>query len=268
MERLPVSLLMVSWNSGSTLRQTLRSYQRSNLLNFVKESLIFIQENSRSDIRAATAAGLEYFTCPDNIGIGSALRLLLERSTQPYVLFLEHDWKMVVDEDSAYMHMHEAVEMLSERSIDLVRLRHRTNPGFPLHSQRLYEGQELRVFDPTSQSWYPHLLGCVHWVDDPVKAFPQHIHRVGSFFVASAEHANWTNNPFITRREVVSKTLDAIPRGNSEIETDVAHWWTQQPWQVGHGQGLFTHSDLRPKKSRLRYIISRAARTLTLGTTR
>jgi hypothetical protein len=222
-------IAILSWGAHETLVNTLESYRQS--LDLVDdERVIFFQEITDKDKGIAREYGYEYIGSRTNVGIAAAYKELLACTGGDLFLFLENDWEMIEDNNRIY----HAADLLRQGTLDLVRLRHRRNPGNPLWT-RQFEGREYER--PT------HLLDAVHWTDNPEK-FPEigKIDNSPVMYVTTARYANWTNNPHLAKTDFLRTHI--APRLNGDIESGLQPWWEQQDFRVGQGDGVFTHNRL------------------------
>jgi hypothetical protein len=213
------------------LVNSLTTYQLFGLDQLDNEKVIFFQEISDKDREIAKEFGYDAIGAPENIGIAEGYKRLVEYATGDLFLFLENDWALIEDPKQQ---IKEASEMLYNDDVDVIRLRHRRNPGHPLYTLQ-FQGNEYKHLE--------HLLDCIHWTD-PLMFSPL-IDRIGpddSYWVGAwAKNANWTNNPTMFRTEWLHKEI--VPRmGSRDAEIDLQPWWKEQWYVVGQGKGLFTHN--------------------------
>ena len=100
MEKLPISIGILAWNSGQTLVNTLHSYFERQFLHQVNDVCILFQEFSQEDSQIAEHFNIPYIAKKDNIGIGQAFIELTEQAKTDNVLVLEHDWKLIEDKET------------------------------------------------------------------------------------------------------------------------------------------------------------------------
>jgi hypothetical protein len=246
---------ILSWGATKTLISTLDSYL-SYGLGTIDDMVIFFQQMSDVDEHVAKSRGIRYFGSPHNLGIAEGYRRLVEASTGDFFLFLENDWLLI---EEPFVPIGQAKYLLTEGTGDIVRFRHRKDPGNPLWT-RQYVGRE--------EEGLTHLLDCVHWMERPDLRFPQYIRRKvmhsmslenppvimdpkeyelthpsvkeEEWFIASSKQANWTNNPHMARTDFLKENvLPHIGRGN--LEGDIQNWWQEQDFKVIQGNGLFKH---------------------------
>lgn len=235
-QKMPLTIGILSWGAHKTLNNTLNSYLNAGLLDHATQVFIFFQEISVKDQDVAHKFNLKFFGSETNLGIAGGYREMLKYAKQPNYLFLENDWQIHKDPNtSVYDSLHDAVEILTNHKANVVKLRSRVCPGEPLWTAK-FKGKEL--------SRPEHLLSCLHWTADPAKSFPKYIQKIApSWYSASAQFANWTNNPHMIQTSWAKKVL--LPRlGQRDIELDLQKWWQKSNHIVAQGEGLFTHQRL------------------------
>lgn len=243
MEKLPISIGILAWNSGKTLVNTLGSYQIGGLLEMVNDVTIFFQEVTDEDIIIAQLNNIEYIGSDENIGIGRAFLRLAENAQTNRLLLLEHDWKLIEDRAVTYERLLSGLELL-DNGINLVKYRHRTQPGVPLYTQLPYQGNELNHYDDEIDLISPHLLECIHWVEHPEREFIGKINKQGEYYTATSRWANWTNNPGLFDTQFFIDTITPFVGTGIELEGKISKWWSRQNFNVAHGEGLFKHEDI------------------------
>lgn len=229
---MSLTVAVLSWGAHETLLNSLESYKIKGLLNRADQLLIFFQEVTEADEWIAQQYGFDYIGSPTNIGIAGGYKRLLEETTSDLFLFLENDWEITTYKDYVSPILEQAITFVENNKVDVARLRSRHKYGYPLWTLQ-FEGHEMDK--PT------HLLDSVHWMVDPRNIF---IKNIASwqypFYVTTAKHANWTNNPTISRKEFLLKHI--YPRLGGDIERNIQDWWETQTFKVGQGEGLFTHN--------------------------
>lgn len=224
---------ILSWGAHKTLINTLKSYEKYKLPLYDSERIIFFQQISDADIKIAEHYGYKYIGAETNVGIAEGYRRLVEMSTGTLFLFLENDWQLLEHPAAA---LADARFLISTNQADVVKLRHRQNPGNPLWT-RQFEGHE--------QDKPTHLLDCIHWKEHPSE-FPEigftHMYK-RIWYTTTSRNANWSNNPHTAKTQWLKDNI--LPQlGNGDIERNMQAWWEQQDFKVAQGNGLFTHNRL------------------------
>ncbi|QDP85541.1 hypothetical protein FNJ88_08200 [Chryseobacterium sp. SNU WT5] len=256
MEKLPISICILSWNNVKTLENTLKSYQKFGLLEMSEDIVVLFQEASEKDVKLAETYQLKTIILKENIGIGKAIKILAENAKFENILFLENDWQLIENENTTFHQLKIGLDFLNKK-YDVVRYRSRKKPGYPLHSLK-HKGNELDYFDDWHNCTSPHLLESLHWLD-PAKEFPDKIQKDGNFFVTTSRWANWTNNPFLVKKSFLLDKILSFAGESVYFERNIAEWWTKQNFKIAQGEGLFMHNDLAkyPKKNLFTKIIKR-----------
>jgi hypothetical protein len=240
MKKLPISIGILAWNSGQVLVDTLTTYYNNGLLDMVNDVTILFQEVTPQDIQIATHFGIDCIGLQENIGIGKAFIRLTESAQSDNVLVLEHDWNLIENKETTYERLESGLELLGG-SVDVVRYRHRQQPGNPHFSFRNI-GKELTYYDDEIECTSPHLLDSLHWLD-PKKEFPEYIGQFGEYFLTGSRYGNWTNNPCLYKKQFYLDVVRPFAGEGISLEGNISKWWAQQNYSVAHGEGLFKHND-------------------------
>ena len=242
MKSLPISIGILAWKSTKTLSNTLKSYRKNGLLDLVDDITILFQEVSAADKKLAEKYKINFIGLNENIGIGKGFIKLAENAKYNDILFLEHDWELIENKKTVYAQLQTGLSFLN-KGFSVVRYRSRNHPGFPLHSLK-HKGNELNYFDDWHQVTSPHLLESLHWLD-PAVEFPDKIQKEGEFFITTCRWANWTNNPFLIKKDFYLKKITPFAGESVHFERNIASWWVQQNFKIAQGEGLFMHNDLQ-----------------------
>jgi len=240
MQKLPISIGILSWHSGQVLVDTLTTYYENGLFDMVNDVTILFQEVTPQDIEIASHFEIDCIGLQKNIGIGQAFIRLTENAKEDYVLVLEHDWNLIEDRETTYNTLKKSYQAI-EMGLDVVRLRHRANPGIP-HFSFQYQGRELEYYDKEIECTSPHLLDSVHWCDSAEK-FPDLIKKSEDMFHTTSRYGNWTNNPCLYKKQFYLDTVKPFAGEGIGLEGNISKWWAQQQYKVGHNEGLFKHND-------------------------
>lgn len=265
--KLPLSIGILSWNSSTTLRNTLESYRKNGLLDIANDITILFQEFSDEDLKIAREYNLPFISLSENIGIGNAFIKLSNNAKTNNLLLLEHDWELIENEEITYQRLCKGIDLL-ESGYKCVRFRHRKNPGYPLYSRQAYEGKELEHYDKSLDLLSPHLIESIHWIENPELKFLDKIKKIEDFFVTTSRWSNFTNNPCLYKKDFYINTVNQFndskekdskyyeifennlgnynfvdPQKHS-LEYDIGYWWSRQEFKIAQGEGLFSHNDI------------------------
>jgi hypothetical protein len=241
MNKLPLSIGILSWNSGQTLVNTLATYHENGLFDIVNDYKILFQEVSEQDKQIADYFSVPYIGLNNNIGIGKAFIQLTEQAQTDNILILEHDWHLIEDLKTTYSRLESGINLL-DKDFHCVRYRHREEPGFP-HFSFKNIGKELNYYDEWHKCTSPHLLDSLHWLN-PSERFPDKIQQDGEYFITTSRWGNWTNNPCLYKKDFYLNTITPFVGERIDLEEKIAYWWPRQNYKVAHGEGLFKHVDL------------------------
>ncbi len=240
MEKLPISIGILAWNSGQVLIDTLTTYYNNGLLDMVNDVTILFQEISEHDKQIANHFSISYIGLNENVGIGKAFIKLTENAKSDYILILEHDWNLIENKEVTYNTLHNSYKLLEE-GLDVIRLRHRKHPGTP-HFSFQYQGRELEYYDNEIECTSPHLLDSLHWCE-PDQKFPNLINKKGDTFYTTSRYGNWTNNPCLYKKQFYLDVVKPFEGEGIALEGNISKWWARQNYKVGHNEGLFKHND-------------------------
>lgn len=241
MEKLPISIGILSWNSGQTLVDTLTTYYDHGLVDMVNDITILFQEINDQDKQIANHFSIPYIGLNENIGIGKAFIQLTEQSKTDNVLILEHDWKLIENKSITYSRLKTGLDLLN-KGFSCIRYRHRKEPGIP-HFSFQYQGRELEYYDNEIECTSPHLLDSVHWTN-PDLQFPDKIQKYEEYFITTSRWGNWTNNPCLYKKQFYLDIVAPFSGEGISLEGNISKWWAKQHYKVAHGEGLFKHLDL------------------------
>jgi hypothetical protein len=240
MQKLPISIGILAWNSGQVLVDTLTTYHNNGLFDIVNDATILFQEFNEQDYEIAKHFGLDFIGENTNIGIGQAFIKLTENAQSDYVLVLEHDWNLIENEATTFLRLQKSYQAI-EMGLDVVRLRHRKNPGYPHFSFR-HQGKELTYYDDEIGCTSPHLLDSLHWCEPDIE-FSEQIKKSEDMFHTTSRYGNWTNNPCLYKKQFYLDTVRQFAGDGIALEGNISKWWAQQQFKVGHNEGLFMHND-------------------------
>jgi len=260
--QMPISIGIVCWKSPKTITSTLDSYTANGLFELV-HPLIYIQERNAKYEAIARDHGIEEILgTPENLGILQAFIALIEATKTKYFIFAECDFKLVHDKATTEKVLGEAIRLIEEEDVQIVRLRDRANPGDPMIAKLIagvaemsHEERNNHKYDPA----FAYKLESVMFLDDPDKAFPNVFKTVDytSRWYSCPEEgcAPWSNNIFIAStafmKEKVLPLLNKRPGVNANGRNDDV-FGKLETYLIGHlkkytvaqGPGLFTHERL------------------------
>ncbi len=270
MQKLPVSVGILSYKAHKTIDHTLTQY--GDFLTHFEEAKVFFQCVSEADQRIAEKHKIAWQGRPDNIGIQSGMRWVVENLNGEYILYMENDFQLLYDVKTAVREIEKALDLVRTGRADIVRLRSRFNAGEPFNDVRKY----THLFKPVAihpdfrdfhkiQKTMPMLkylrpgkarrlaARALYLEKEPEKLFPKIIKKDGDFYFVDSAYLNWTNNPTIVRKDLFLKLLDyadAHPshrtvNGMQDLEKPLnCRWWQEQHLTIAIGNGIFIHNRL------------------------
>lgn len=270
-----VGVGILSWKSHKTLEKSLQSYEKIGFKDFFDEVKIIFQEVSPEDKKLAEKYGYEYVGLPKNIGIQNGHQMIHDNMTTDYVLVLENDNPVIVDSDTAFDRLLQAVRLLENGAIDVMRLRHRWEfgEGFSLEkylryfdienlhekyahdtiSTNIVERFMKRIRRELRPSKAKRLGGySLYFEKYPEKIFPDSIDKLDEeLFAVSSHIMTWTNQSVLLKREFYGRLLNyaenhpssRTANGFQDLEKPLnSTWWREQNYKIGVGEGIFTHN--------------------------
>lgn len=229
-----LSFGFLDWRGPKTTKNSLNSYLYGGLFYLCDQTIYFGQEYGTLSASEVLNFGFSDSISSDrNLGIADAFKQMVEICETDYFMFLENDWELVELSPVISERLSHAMSSIEEGAADIVRLRHRKNPGDPLHT-RQFEGRELD--SPR------HMLDCVHWLDHPEDKFPLVFEQRNGLVFTNAQFANFTNNPCIYNTQFLKREILPKLTSGSNLEDDLNPIWPMNPaWIVAQGEGLFSH---------------------------
>jgi hypothetical protein len=230
----------------------LTSYKKNGLLDLVKP-VLYVQERApQNDALAERYKIKNVLGGPTNTGIIGAMIEMIQATTTPYFIFAECDFELVNDATTTKKILTEAIRLMKEKDIQLVRLRDKKQPGEPLGSRAFAqvpdEALPTYTFDPS----FPYKIEVVMFPGDiqPDKAFPGLFERIDyetPWYKTTSEHAPWSNNIFIAKTDFLKEKLIPLLEANRDMpSTSMEEYLIQHltGYNVAAGNGLFKHNRL------------------------
>ena len=256
---MPITIGIVCWKSPKTITSTLDSYTKNGLFELVRP-IIYIQERTPKYEKIARDHGISTILgTKDNLGILQAFIALVEATTTKYFIFAECDFKLIHDKATTEKVLGEAIRLIEEKNVKVVRLRDRKHPGYPMIAEMMAGVDKMSREDRNKHAFdqnFDYKLESVMFLDHPDKAFPNVFTVVdySSRWYTCPEKgcAPWSNNIFIAptafMKETVLPLLKVRPGVNAAGRNDDV-FGKLETYLIGHlknytvaqGPGLFTH---------------------------
>ncbi len=263
-----ISIGYLSWKRHDVFNQTLQSHMSNGLFDIIKPQnrFIFFQELSEEDIRIAKKYECSYLGDSQNIGIFNAFVRLVEKCETEYFIFAENDWVLIENHDITFKILEDCVGLLRNNHCDIIKLRHRKNPGSPLNS---------RPVDINSNNWigfsiadFPYKLESLSWLDEPNKFYSGLFGEFyGNFrwYSTNLNQQRWSNNIFIAKTSYLKNVVLPLLKFSQNYSIDkysgleyilimYKRYLGKDPnldniinlfdrTRIVGGEGLFTHKD-------------------------
>lgn len=234
-----MSILVQFHGEYPSLERALDSWVAGGLLELRDETLFFINGIPSTEIfshRLPTAFGprvlpgrVRVVAQAEDLPNGAAITRMVQLATHDTVRLVEKYWALVEPRGVVASRLLHVRALLASGAASIVRLRHRDNPGVPLHALIMNDGREVCMMRKQ-----PNLLCYVHhWQQDPTVVYPaaggSKMWRCGGegrglseedIYCAPSRLCQWTNNPSLfSRRRLLAEWPWKL------------RWRTQQSWR-------------------------------------
>ncbi len=259
MEKLNISIGILTWKRLDILRQTLNSYKERGLLNISDDITIFFNEIGEEEIKLAKEFGLRFLGNKENIGIQNAYRELVGNAKYEYFLFLENDWYLIENNEIVSKRLKAGILLLKNNDAQVVRYRHRTTPGYPCGI--LWRNKKHPEQTPKEDLAFVPSIS-----DNPCSLFKEITHKKiegEDYYFVGAQNTYWTNNPCLFKTDFVKSLLNinfklpekhnngnirwakryATSIVNIALEDMMQEHWRNTSNITSLSPGLFTHLD-------------------------
>jgi hypothetical protein len=257
-----LAICVLSWREHKTLINTLDSYKKADIFPLFAEKLAFFQEMSTQDQEIAKRFKLPYQGTKQNIGIENGWRQALQSLKSKYVLFLENDCELITQSKEAKHQITLAYQNLVNKRANIVRLRHRWQPGYMFEAidrfNYYHERPLSRILRPRK---FSRLVGNAFYkYQNPEQYYPKifaNKDEHGTYFLKS-KNLFWTNQSIMFERNwVLDVILEHVKNnparikinGFENIENSVNRWWRKQNFTVAVNLGAFTHKRVNTKQT-------------------
>ena len=254
-----ITIAYLSWKRHDIFNQTLLSHQKNGLFDCIlpENRLIFFQEISQHDIQLAKMYDCNYIGSKENIGILNAFIQLVENCKTGYFIFCENDWLLIEKKEIVNNVLLDCINLLNNKTANIIKLRHRTNPGYPLHSKNVWKLDDCYNF--------PYKLESLHWLNEPNLVYNNLLKECKLnylWYITGLEHQRWSNNIFIGNTSVLKNIIipilklvlnnnnnnnytgleDILINYDKLTNTDLINNYKSNI-KLSQGMGLFVHCD-------------------------
>ena len=258
---LSIGILTRGRSELKTFRDTVKTYRENGLFKGIPEILIFVNERTPAFDNflqpLVQEFGVKVMGDSKNHGIARALNWLVGNATQPNFLFLEKDFQLVDPWSCVVEQLEDGKQLLQDGTAHVIKYRSRDRPGRPNWAERMFRGQEEKVFRQQPNLFCNHY----YWLANPEERWPDKIWRckedTSVFYCSKAKYCNWTNNPVMFQRRwwineysgengrfQKFRRVDPLQDLESYMNWEPGSW-NDLPWIVAQGDGLFKHVDRR-----------------------
>jgi len=257
-----ITLGILAWKSPKTVANTLESYKKNGLLKMVHPVIFFQERTPELDALAASYGITDVLGTSENVGILRAFMQLIEHAETKvktkYFMFAECDFELVNDKARTESVLKECIKLMTEKGVDLVRLRDRKNPGEPIGSRMWINVPDEKLQDHPMDQGFPHKIESLYFFHEPEKKFPgvfEIIEYKDKWYKCDSKHSWWSNHVFITTVEFLKKKVFPVLHGRPGVGPDgkdddlfakMENYLIQHlhGYTVAGGPGLFKHNRL------------------------
>ena len=273
-----LSIGLLSWRAHKTLRNTLDSYRKADLMGCADEFKIFFNEISEEDRALAAEYGVEADGSPENLGIWGGMDGAAAALKGDYILLLQNDCPVVSSPEETRRWLSDGVKLLESGKADMIRMRHRFNQGEGISFEKFFgfsyvhelDERHVRYNGPLPESvlrdsWRKRLrrvfrpfaflrrvIALVHMEKHPERVLPKYITKEGGFYVIDSRIITFSEQPMLISKRLYQE-LSAFGRrrpckakvnGRPLLEITLnSRWWRRHHFKVAIcDEGVFTHN--------------------------
>lgn len=242
-----LSIGILTHNAPNTLHHTLQSYQNNGLLDLTDDILVWIQQsnNAVNEKNVCNSFNIKSNISDVNGRHGTGFKGLVDNAKYEHIILLENDFLLVEARNKTQQILESAMDLISNKDIDCVKLRSRHNPGDPNWGITI-RGRELQPeFGSIS-----HLSESIYWDNNPEITYSHYIQKLQDtplWYTSSSRYCNFTNNPCMYSKDFYKYHIYQFCTYNVDVETMATPWWFTQDFKCAFGEGLFKHARLDGK---------------------
>ena len=252
-----ITLVILTWKSPKTLKNTLDSYKKNGLIDMVTP-MIYFQERTAADDELAKKYGIDrVLGTSENVGVLKAFIDIVKHVKTRYFILAEVDFMLVNNEAKTRKVLDDCIKLMKEEDVKYVRLRDRKNPGKPLHSRIMIpvDDSELENYD---YNGYIHLAEIVHFIEHPDKKVPDVFKKLQppaynyNWYTCDFKDYHWSTNAYMADtkflREVILPILKKHAKTDDKYNGIEMIMWVNtnnndklHGYKLATGEGLFKH---------------------------
>ena len=259
-----IGVVVLSHGRRDKLEKSLKSYEENGLIDMVGDNFIFFNEISSDDISLIENdyKKFEWGGHPVNCGIGWGMIKGITECNAKYVLFLENDFELAVNNNDIYKPLELGLRNLDKGKVDIIKYRQIKDYINTSNEARHWAGEVDFTGNNKSEK---ARKGCEEknwWIGFAVEEKfgnnnPDICEKIDQedgavLWRMSCQYANWSNNPFLCRKEWFLELafklgfteMTSPPNSRSpdfEEQVEANGWWQKQDYKVGILPGLFIH---------------------------
>ena len=273
-----LSIGLLSWRAHKTLRKTLDSYRKADLMGCADEFKIFFNEITEEDRALAAEYGVEAAGSPENLGIWGGMDGTAAALKGDYILLLQNDCPVVSSPEETRRWLRDGVKLLESGKADMIRMRHRFNQGEGISFERFFgfsyvhelDERHVRYNGPLPESalrdsWRKRLrrvfrplaflrrvIAVIHLEKHPERVLPKYITKEGGFYVIDSRIINFSEQPMLISKRLYQelsafghrRPCKAKVNGRPLLEITLnSRWWRRHHFKVAVcDEGVFTHN--------------------------
>lgn len=258
-----VGVVVLSHGRNDKLEKSLQSYEKNGLTDMVGDNFIFFNEISNDDVNLVNSyQKYDYGGHQQNLGIGWGMVKAIAESYKDYVLFLENDFELEATQEDIYKQLTLGLNAIHNDFVDIVKYRKLSDYINTSNEVKRWVN-EVDSFGHPVVSGDAGRNGCDPknwWVGFAVEEnfgynnsdICEKLDSDGDeiLWKMGAKYFNWSNNPFLCKREWFLQIAKARDFGvmekvansrSPDFEEQMDGWWQKQPYFGGVLSGLFVH---------------------------
>ena len=263
MDLKDIGVVVLSHGRTDKLEKSLRSYEENGLADMVGDNFIFFNEISNDDINLISGyEKYEWGGHQQNLGIGWGMVKAITESNSEFILFLENDFELDANKENIYSQLNLGLKGIKSGEVDIIKYRKLSDYITTSNEVKRWVNEVDNFGQPTVNGSAGR-EGCDPrnwWVGFAVEEkfgyentdICELVGKDGdeNLWKMSAEYFNWSNNPFLCRKDwfldiARSRDFDVMEKiANSrspDFEEQMDGWWQKQPYFGGILSGIFLH---------------------------
>jgi hypothetical protein len=244
-EKFKISAGILTHFAPITLRSTLENFKDSGFMDAVDDLFVVIQKSDRQHLEkeVCESFNVRHIVMPDNGKMASGFKSIYDNAKNDILLFLENDFT-IHPSNGIDDFLTNALYFLNERGCDYIRARSRNFPGDPNYAVDWYKESPSTY----SEKYSSAISESIFWDTHPEKTYPSKISKIvpikgdEAWYTSSSKYCNYTNNPFLCKRDFFKKAIYPHLIFGENVEARLVPIWSKQDYTCVFGPGLFSHA--------------------------